>query len=90
MTARRPAARAVRLSNVTGVQVGGQTKTAGAKKSLTVRVERDTLSVRSGAVENNRATTSRASAADVSIVDKLSDWEKKNDRDRTVARTSKG
>ena len=85
VTARRPAARAVRLTNVTGVQ-----KTVNSKKSLTVRVERETPSVRVDSVEVNRAGSSKTGIADVSIVDKLSNWEKKNDRDRIIAKTKQG
>lgn len=85
ITARRPAARAVRLTNVTGVQ-----KTASSKKSMTVRVEREAPFVKVNSIEVNRAGSSKTAVADVSIVDKLSNWEKKNDRDRTVAETKKG
>ena len=75
---------------VTGVQKNVTSKTAKVvKKGLTVRVERDSVSSINTGVESKRATSSRT-VADTSIVDKLANWDKKNDQERSFAESVRG
>ena len=92
ITARKPASRTVRHSDVgvTGVHKSASSKTAKvAKKGLTVRIERDSVSSVATGIETKRATTSR-NVADTSIVDKLASWDKKNDQERSFAENARG
>ena len=89
ITARKPASRIVRQSssNVTGVQKTSIAKPA--KKGLTVRVERESVDRTDVSVEAKRAGGSK-SVAEVSIVDRLVSWEKKNDQERSVIESQVG
>ena len=79
------------VSNVTGIQKNSTSSSNSklSKKSLTVRVERESVDRVATNVEQNRASTSRT-PAEVSIVDRLASWEKKNDKQRNDADNVRG